>query len=250
MLNDWSPLTKELAIWRRSGLTLPIWWRDDDATQASAPLDKLKNISEELGVPVHIAAIPKNVRPSLIRDVAAHDCLIPMVHGLAHENHSAPGEKKSEFDGARPGVEDDLETAMTLARQHFGDRLLPVFVPPWNRISADLYPALTRIGYTAVSTYTPRARRFAVPGLVQINTHLDPVAWRDERRLITPSTLIAQLTSLLIDRRLGPADETEPLGLLTHHLIHDLATWAFIRDCLKRLLDGGAVPASLEKALP
>jgi hypothetical protein len=45
MTTDWTPLRKELAIWRAEGLTLPLWWRDDDAVTATAALDRLVALS-------------------------------------------------------------------------------------------------------------------------------------------------------------------------------------------------------------
>jgi len=37
----------------------------------------------------------------------------------------------------------------------------------------------------------------------------------------------------------------EPLGLLTHHLVHTEEVWEFSRDVLYILLDGGANPADI-----
>ncbi|THF85384.1 MAG: polysaccharide deacetylase, partial [Sulfitobacter sp. SK025] len=38
---------------------------------------------------------------------------------------------------------------------------------------------------------------------------------------------------------------TEPLGFLTHHLVHNEDIWNFTRACLKTFLDAGALPAHL-----
>ena len=69
--------------------------------------------------------------------------------------------------------------------------------------------------------------KFAATGLLQVNTHLDPVAWKSGGGLLDPSLLDAQLARELEDRRIGRADNAEPYGLLTHHLVQDDATWAF-----------------------
>ena len=77
-----------------------------------------------------------------------------------------------------------------------------------------------------------------VPGLVQINTHIDPIFWRGTRGLVPPDTLVAQTVSLLRDRRQGRADRDEPLGYLTHHLVHDADIWEFSRQFLTELGNG------------
>jgi hypothetical protein len=63
--------------------------------------------------------------------------------------------------------------------------------------------------------------------------------------LADPDTLIAGLTRILQTRRSGETDRTEPLGLLTHHLVHSEEVWDFSRDVLRVLLDGGAIPSDI-----
>jgi len=94
------------------------------------------------------------------------------------------------------------------------------------------------LGYRILSTATPRNAIWAAPGLEQINTHLDPIDWRGSRGLVPPEDLIAQTVNLMRDRREGHADNSEPFGVLTHHLVHDPDIWAFTQDMLPRLLDG------------
>jgi hypothetical protein len=126
-----------------------------------------------------------------------------------------------------------------------GARLVKMFVPPWNRISPALIPELVALGYTALSTYTPRKQRATAPGLVQINTHIDPIFWRGGGGLVAADELISGITETLKDRRAGRTDATEPLGFLTHHLVHDVDIWDFTERCLGTLLEGGATPVNL-----
>lgn len=101
------------------------------------------------------------------------------------------------------------------------------------------------MGFRALSTYTPRTTRDAAPGLVQINTHVDPIHWRGGGGLADPDAQIATLVQQLQDRRAGRTDATEPLGVLTHHLVHDAAIWEFTHACVSTLLMGGATPINL-----
>ncbi len=240
MTPDWTPLTEELDRWRAAGLTLPLWWRDDDAVAMTPALERLAALSARLDMPLHLAVIPAHADDTLADAIAAHPNLVPLVHGWAHESHAPAGEKKAEFGAHRPRAAMQADTARALARLQglFGARLRPVFVPPWNRVAPDLLPGLAAQGYAAVSTFTPRKTALAAPGLLQVNTHLDPIAWKTTRGLTAPDRLIAQVARQLADRRQGNADNAEPYGILTHHLVHDRAIWTFTETLLARLLDG------------
>jgi hypothetical protein len=245
MLIDWTPLQSELRIWQAEGLALPIWWRDDDAISHTAALDQMVARAEGLSMPVHIAVIPKHADQSLVNAVAAEQKLVPLVHGWAHENHATPGRKKSEFGEPRQGQIPDARAAIDRMKALFGTAFATVFVPPWNRIDPAMIAQLPALGYRALSTFTPRATRAPCDGLVQINTHIDPIDWRGGGGLRSPEALLSNLTEHLQDRREGGADAAEPLGMLTHHLVQDDETWRFTQDCLSRLLDAGASPLNL-----
>lgn len=244
MTPDWSPLQDELDRWRDAGLTLPLWWRDDDAVEPDPRLDRLVGLSRSIGLPVHLAIIPARATPELAGLVRRSDGVCALVHGWAHRNHARVGIKKSEFGEDRdPALAlRDAARGLAVMRTGFGPDLVPVFVPPWNRICAPLVAGLAGIGYRAISAFGPRPKVHAAPDLVAINTHLDPIDWRGGRSLAAPPVLIARLCRLLADRRTGVADAGEPLGLLTHHLVHDAAIWTFCEELLGRLLDGPAAP--------
>lgn len=240
MSADWTPLDTELARWKKAGLALPLWWRDDDATAPTPALERLSDLSERHGLPVHLAVIPAGAAPALAELVAGTPHLIPVVHGWAHENHAPKGEKKAEFGAHRrvDALRADAERGLARLSDLFGSRLRRIFVPPWNRIAPDLTAALPGLGFTALSTFTPRAAPLAAPGLAQVNTHLDPIDWKATRSLVPPDRLIAQIARQLADRREGRTDATEPYGLLTHHLAHDEAIWTFADALLSRLMRG------------
>ncbi|NVK16995.1 MAG: polysaccharide deacetylase [Rhodobacteraceae bacterium] len=240
MTPDWSELDRELDHWQQAGLCLPLWWRDDDAMSHSSELEQLAVLSADLDLPVHLAVIPQGATPDLARFIAEHPTLVPVVHGWAHQNHAPAGEKKAEFGAHRPLEEllDDAERGLTAMQNLFGGCLRPMFVPPWNRISPEMLTWLAGAGYTAVSTFTPRKAAKPASGLLRVNTHLDPIDWKGGRGLLPLDKLIMQVAHQLRDRRMGDADNTEPYGLLTHHLVHDEATWSFTGALAKRLLDG------------
>ncbi len=244
MKPDWRPLQSELRRWQDAGLTLPLWWRDDDAVAVTPQLEKLSAMSGKLGLPVHLAVIPREAQTALAEYMSDQSALIPVVHGWAHQNHAPADEKKAEFRLHRPleAVVADAEAGLSRLRALFGAHLRPMFVPPWNRIDSKVAKQLHGLGYRVLSTATPRKILLAAPGLAQINTHLDPIDWRGTRGLIDPDRLIAQTVELLHDRRTGRADNAEAFGVLTHHLVHDQDIWTFTQDLLLRLLDGPGTP--------
>ncbi len=238
---DWRPLRAALAETRRYNTPLRIWWRDDDATRITSASDRLENLSRSLGMPVHIAVIPRLAKPGLARAVRSAPHLIPVVHGWAHQNHAKAPAKKSEFGQPRPEAE--AETCMALAHmvQLFGPALVPLFVPPWNRIDPSVTRILKPAGYRGLSTFAPRASAEAAPGFVQINTHIDPIDWHGTRKLLDPAIVIKQAADMLHKRSEGIFDADEPFGYLTHHLVHTPELWDFSEQFLNELLQGGAV---------
>ncbi|MCA0919171.1 polysaccharide deacetylase family protein [Pseudooceanicola nanhaiensis] len=247
----WSAVREELALWRADGRVLPVWWRDDDAVAATPELDRLAQEARAYGLRVDLAVIPGRLEPSLA-PALAEGPFSALVHGLRHENHAPADHKKAEFGDTRPLSDRLIEAHQGLAtlRARIGAPLLPVFVPPWNRIGADMAPGLAQIGYRGLSTFRPRAAVEAAPGLVQLNTHLDPIDWRGTRSAVAPEAFAAETLRLLEDRRRGRTDAGEPLGLLTHHLVHDAAIWSLVRAFWEVLLEGPVEPVALEDYLP
>ncbi|WP_371225145.1 polysaccharide deacetylase family protein [Roseovarius sp. 2305UL8-3] len=251
-MTDWTPLATELQQWQAEGLKLPFWWRDDDAVSDTPALRDLARMAQEAGLPVHLAVIPAHADATLAARVTNTPTLIPVVHGWSHDNHAPASQKKAEFGAHRPldVLESEARNGLNRLQTLFGADVKPLFVPPWNRIAPDLVPRLPDCGFHTLSTFTPRAKAHPAPGLTQINTHIDPINWRGGGGLVEESALIAHTTKLLQDRRAGRADASEPLGLLTHHLVHDASIWSFCARLVAVLMDGPATPWITEKEPP
>ena len=69
---DWQSLEQELRLWARQHRRPTLWWRDDDAEADVPELQHLLQISDELQVPVLLAAVPAKVQPSLAAAVQGH----------------------------------------------------------------------------------------------------------------------------------------------------------------------------------
>ncbi|WP_147107470.1 polysaccharide deacetylase family protein [Tateyamaria sp. syn59] len=245
MTIDWTPLRQELQACRRNDMALPFWWRDDDAIAPTTALDRLADLSRATGVAVHLAIVPAHATPDLAEYTAARQ-MIPLVHGWAHRDHSTPDQKKNEFLTDRTGLAEDSARGLARMQQLFGASLRSAFVPPWNRVKEAHLPVLARQGYTVLSTFGARQTSEAASGLTQINTHIDPIWWKGTRDLVQPDILVQSTAALLRARRQGAEDATEPLGLLTHHLVHTPAIWDFTSAYIQEMLSGGATPWTME----
>jgi hypothetical protein len=238
---QFAPVVAELEIWRDRSLTLPLWWRDDDATAPSPSLDRLLALSSSFDAPVHLAVVPSRAQPALAQRLRAAKRAFAIPHGWRHENHAPPTEKKAEFGAHRPVAVmlSEVEQGWRRIEALFGPLALPVFVPPWNRACPAVVDQLADCGLTAFSAFQPRRERFAAPNVLQVNVHLDPISWRGGGGLMEPEALAVTIADHLRARRLGRADNLEPYGLLTHHLVHDEPSWTLVARLIEILMRSG-----------
>jgi predicted glycosyltransferase len=228
----WSALEEALhaAVARHGPVRL--WWRDDDAEDATPELDRLLALSARLRVPLALAVVPEGTGASLARRLAGEPLVEVLVHGHAHRNHAPAGAKKQEL-GYRPHLHTAEELGGSLAklRELFGPACLPVLVPPWNRIDPALVRLLPGLGFIGLSTFGRRGGA-APAGLAVANTHLDPIDWKRGGGLADEASTLARLAS---DIRAMASGDPEPVGILTHHLVHDAWIWSFVERLLERL---------------
>lgn len=225
----------------KAGTVLDFWWRDDDAVAPGPALDRLLALAERVGIPLALAVIPALTGPALAARLAATAADVAvLVHGLSHRNNAPPGAKKQELGFGPPAsIAADLGQALAQCRALFGTRTLPVLVPPWNRIDPAIAHLLPAHGFAGLSTFGPRAR-WTVPGLSIANTHLDPIDWHGGRGLAPVPALLAGLAAR-ITAIVDGAAPAEPLGILTHHLVHDPWVWHWLERMLRRLRHAPAV---------
>ena len=232
-MSVWQSFDDEVARWRDTGRTVELWWRDDDAVEATRALDRLIDIHRVSRAPLALAVVPANATAALAARLADEPAVAVLQHGYGHVNHAVPEGKKTELGAERPAmmVLGELGTGWMALERLFGKRALPVMVPPWNRIAPMLVPALPEIGFTGLSTFGARKRVEAVRGLRQVNTHVDLVDWKRDRAFVGQDAALAALVSALAAGRQGVA---EPVGLLSHHLVMDERAWDFLRSLLGR----------------
>jgi hypothetical protein len=232
----WRGLEEELRRWRDAGRAAELWWRDDDATAPSAALARLLALSKSTGVPLALAVIPHSAHETLFAGLEAS----VLMHGADHVNRAAQGEKKTEFPAAEP---DDAALArLAAARARLerlaGDNFLPVLAPPWNRLKRSLVARLPAAGLHGLSAYGDR--KAAIPGVREVNTHVDIIDWRGTRGFVGEAAALGALVRHLSARLCNESDAGEATGLLTHHAVHDAASWLFIERLFERTRAGGA----------
>lgn len=228
-MTSWAALRTELDHWQEAGRNASFWWRDDDAETPSPALDRLLALRASRGLPLALAVIPAGAGTALAERLHPEKGLRVLQHGYAHHNHAPEPERTIELGHHRPlaKVMTELRSGRRKLEALFGRQFQDAIVPPWNRIDGPVIAALAPAGYHGLSVFGPRVTRFATPGLVQANCHMDVMNW-NSRRFAGAAPVLKQAVHHLRFRRKGEADVTEPTGLMTHHLAHDRAAWDFI----------------------
>lgn len=205
------------------GRTLDFWWRDDDAEDATPPLDQLLTLAARHDLPLALAVVPKGATEALAARVRSAPRAAVLQHGWAHESHASAGEKKIELGGTQPLAEtlDQLRRGRERLSALFPEQFLPVLVPPWNRIAEDVRNARVDVGLAGLSTAGPAGEPH------QVNVHLDIFAWRPARRTLSRAESYSRLSAEVARRLEGDA---EPIGIMTHHLVHEAASWSLLDE--------------------
>ncbi len=193
---------------------LHLWWRDDDAGCNAPSLAPLLDLSRADSRPLGLAVVPGWLDEATVRLVRGKPTAEVLQHGWTHANHARRGEKSIELGGTAATADclDLLRRGAERLGSAFGADFLPVLVPPWNRIADPVIERLHDAGYAGLSTHS-NDRRGSALGLVQINTHVDIINWRGNRRMKPVGTLIDEVEHLLAQGGLPV------IGILSHHLV-------------------------------
>ncbi|MEW9921544.1 polysaccharide deacetylase family protein [Marimonas sp. MJW-29] len=233
----WQELEAELDLWRAAGERPTFWWRDDDTEAPTEALDRLIALSAKYDAPLHLAVIPADIDPGLADRLRAAPHVWAMQHGFAHKNHAPKGARASEVGQHRDlgAQERDLKEGRRRMEKAGLPNMLPIMVPPWNRIGEKVVPHLPSWGFSVLSGFERRPSSEPHPGLQLFNGHIEPLRWRPDAIFAGEEKTLAQCVGHLRERRTGVAEKDEPTGLVTHHLQTPEEVWAFCDAFCERL---------------
>ncbi|MEQ1951957.1 polysaccharide deacetylase family protein [Mesorhizobium sp. CN2-181] len=236
-MNDatWKPLAEALGRWRDVGRKPSFWLRDDDAIEPTPALDRLVEIARRFEVPLGLAVIPKHARPELARHLEKRQHVTALVHGWSHDNFAPADAKKQELGLQRPAdtVLGELAQALRRIEELFRAQSAPLLVPPWNRIDAALIPRLPGVGYRGLSVFgRPKPAPIRI-----INSTVDIIDWHGTRGCRGHAELVGEIVAQLNAALQDPSHP--PIGLLTHHLVHDEAAWDFLQRLFEQTAHDG-----------
>jgi hypothetical protein len=233
----WQSFFDEISRWNDAGRVVEFWWRDDDAARPDPALSRLFELAQRSATPLALAAIPAQSEREIFENTGPYVSVLQ--HGTDHANRAAPGEKKTEFAASEPPAEAiaRLAAARRQLEMKAGKRFLPVLAPPWNRLPDHLALQLAAAGLRGLSQFGARSRIEPVPGLRQVNTHVDIIAWRSDRAFIGADEALRAATRHLAAKRTAVADPGEATGWLTHHAVHDEAAWGYLERLFESTRD-------------
>lgn len=202
-----------------------IFIRDDDCGWGNDRLRELLDTTCGCGVPIDLAVIPDAADITLARELRRRDerTVRTHQHGRTHINHEATG-PKCEF-GASRSADDQRNDILAGRRQLLdllGERLDPIFTPPWNRCTALTARCLAVLDFELLSR-DASAERFDVEGLAELPVSLD---WTGRRGAITGPDAWGRTIAARVDAANGP------VGLMLHHAVMTQDDRTMLRELL------------------
>lgn len=235
----WRELADEFDAWAHTGEVPTLWWRDDDAVEDSVQLQRLLQVAG--ACPISLAVIPAQVTAQLAECTAMIPNLAVLQHGWSHANHAATP-PPSEYPGNRvmAAVRAELAEGRRRLMALFGNRVFPVFVPPFHGFANRFLPLLPETGLSVISRIGPRARQRFPDGLTEANVHVALRNWSGNC-FCGAEAVLAPVLQHLRRRRLGQVDRKEPTGIVSHHLVEDEGAYEFMARLMS---ESGSTPGA------
>ncbi len=207
-----------------------LFFRADDIGVSAMSFTALCRLFSHFGVPLALATVPawlnEKRAPSLFNVASPSDPLWCWhQHGWRHVNWEKNG-KKSEFGTSRTETQKwrDLWRGYHKMRSIFGTQFLPVFTPPWNRMSRDTLLLLQQIGFEAVSCDETIPKRSRKVKIRNFRICLDLHTRKIQHPQYAYDELMEGCANLFISR--------EPAGIMIHHNRMNLNAFLFLAHFL------------------
>jgi hypothetical protein len=221
-----------------------VFFRDDDAGWSDRSLLRLADLFEVSATPLDLAVIPSALSNSLAVELAARRdggaALGFHQHGFRHLNHEPQG-RKCEFGPARSAAEQraDIAQGRDVLQQLLGDRLDPIFTPPWNRCGQDTVGVLQQLGFETLSR-DRRAPPLRMEGLEYLPVDVD---WQKHRDGEGPDT--GAIGAAIIEA----LESDLPVGIMLHHAPMTAPDFSALRQLLDFFRQYGGVHCASMRSL-
>jgi hypothetical protein len=150
-------------------------------------------------------------------------------HGWRHVNWQRTG-KKSEFGEQRSFEKQwrDIWQGRQKMEEIFLDRFIPIFTPPWNRLSPLTIKILQQLNFKGVSLAGPFPRGVRPPsGLTNLRVQIDLHTRKSRESEQDYVDLLDQITTVMAKK--------EPVGIMIHHQRMSLFAFEFLHELLTAL---------------
>jgi hypothetical protein len=216
--------------------------RDDDGGWNSRALHALLAVTASRGVPVAVAVIPDAADAALGQALRRTDALLVALHqhGRAHVNHETVG-RKCEFGPSRSAEQqrDDIVAGRNRLRDLLGDRLEPIFTPPWNRCTAATVRCLAELDFELLSRDSS-ASAFDDEPIAELPVSLD---WTGRSGANAGAEAWGQTIARAVQ------DAERPVGLMLHHAVMSRTDLDLVAELLDVLTPHPAIALSTMRAL-
>ena len=223
-----------------------VFFRADDIAHIDESFEAMVHIFKKRRAPLALALVPAWLdEPGWLALLElCGDCGLWTwhQHGQAHLNHEVRG-KKQEFGPARSKNEKESDIARGKAHLSglLGERLSPIFTPPWNRVDLEALESLKRQGFCAVSRGL-RPKTPAVNDLLELPVSVDPHTRKETSPAEAWQALEAELVSALASGL---------CGVMLHHKLMNRAALDWLDALLAALdVEPGTSLVSMADLLP
>jgi hypothetical protein len=231
---DWRLRLKDVLEKGLSNQPPAVFFRADDIGAGGQAFEALCRLFREHQVPLGLSVVPawlSSARKDQL--LAAAPITEPLwgwhQHGWRHVNWQRTG-KKSEFGEQRPLEKQwrDIMNGQQKMQAIFGEHLLPVFTPPWNRLSLQTVKILQQLDFKAVSLDGPLPRGGkGLSPLRNLRVAVDLHTRKSRNPHEDFESLLGDLASVVAKK--------EPTGIMVHHHRMTLFAFHFLDELLSLL---------------
>lgn len=210
--------------------------RLDDVRGRCKKQDRVCDLLEEYGAPIHLEVIPEDLDEIGATDLREENsrrsvAVLCHQHGYRHFNHGTDG-RRCEF-GDHRGFEnqfEDLGAGKEQLATLLGETFEPIFSPPWNRYGKTTLDAAKAAGLQGMSVLWKEGGD-THPQFPIIPFTLDPVRWKP--------TPVHQPWQRTLEELLESMEEEGSAGLQLHHEVMETDDFDGLKNTLAELVKNG-----------